>query len=214
MQKKLIIFDLDGTLLDTIEDLFLATNATLSQFGYPKRTKEEVLSFVGNGYVPLLVRALPKAVCEEQFEDIVEYFKTYYAEHCFDNTKPFDGIMDVLDGLRAQNRLLAVLSNKGDAQVKALVKRYFGERFDIVLGERSGIRKKPYPDSVEETLKTLNTAKADAVYVGDSEVDVQTAQNAGIDCVCVDWGFRTRECLRQAGANIIVSTMEELETVL
>ena len=214
MQKKLFIFDLDGTLLDTIDDLHVSVNATLSHFGYPNRTKAEVLSFVGNGYVPLLTLALPKSVCEEHFEEVVSYFKTYYAAHSREKTRPFAGVDILLDELHKAGGLLAVLSNKGDAQVKELVEYYFGNRFEVVLGERTGIRKKPYPDSVEETLKILNVDKANAVYIGDSEVDVQTAKNAGIDCVCVDWGFRTKSCLEEAGASIILSTMDELTRVL
>lgn len=214
MQKKLFIFDLDGTLLNTIDDLHSSVNATLARFGYPARTKEEVLSFVGNGYVPLLTLALPKAVCEEHFDEVVAYFKKYYAEHSREKTCPFQGIENVLDQITAKGGMLAVLSNKGDAQVKELVQYYFGNRFQVVLGERAGIRKKPYPDSVEETLKTLGVHKSDAVYIGDSEVDVQTAKNADTDCVCVDWGFRSRDCLEKAGASVIVSSMDELLQVL
>jgi phosphoglycolate phosphatase len=214
MQKKLIIFDLDGTLLDTIDDLRFAVNHALTTFGYPTRTKEEVLSFVGNGYIPLLEKALPKCICEEQFDEFTKCFKDYYAKHCFDTTKPFDGITAVLQRLKEKGKTLAVLSNKGDAQVKALVKRYFGDIFDLALGERAGIRKKPYPDSIEETLKTLHFTREEAVYVGDSEVDVQTAKNAQMDCICVDWGFRTREVLKDAGASVILSTMQQLEDAL
>ncbi len=211
MQKKLIIFDLDGTLLDTIDDLRFAVNHALTTFAYPTRTKEEVLSFVGNGYIPLLEKALPKSICEEQFDEFTKCFKDYYAEHCHDNTKPYDGIMALLKRLKENGYMLAVLSNKGDAQVKSLVKRYFGDAFDLALGERVGIRKKPYPDSIEETLKTLGFKREEAVYVGDSEVDVQTAKNAQMDCICVDWGFRTREVLKNAGATLILSKAEEIE---
>ena len=214
MQKKLIIFDLDGTLLDTIDDLYYAVNHALTSFGYPNRTKKEVLSFVGNGYLPLLEKALPKCICEEQFDEFAKCFKDYYAAHCFDNTKPFGGILPLLQRLKENGKTLAVLSNKGDAQVKSLVKRYFGDAFDLALGERAGIRKKPYPDSIEETLKTLGFEKPEAVYIGDSEVDVQTANNAQMDCICVDWGFRTREELKTAGASVILSTMQQLEEAL
>jgi phosphoglycolate phosphatase len=212
MEKKLIIFDLDGTLLDTIQDLCDAVNYALEQFGYPKRTLREVLSFVGNGYIRLLTQALPKCICEEQFDDFVKCFKTYYAAHCCDKTKPFDGIMPLLEELKFQGHTLVVLSNKGDEQVKSLVKRYFGEIFDMALGERAGIRRKPYPDAIIEVL--TQTGFNRAIYVGDSEVDVETAKNAGIECVCVDWGFRTREQLISAGAENIVSTMEELKSSL
>ena len=214
MQKKLIIFDLDGTLLDTIDDLYFSVNYALKRFDYPARTKKEVLSFVGNGYVSLLEKALPKSICEQQFDELVKCFKDYYAEHCFDNTKPFDGVMQLLQRLKDKGYALAVLSNKGDAQVQSLVKRYFDDAFDLALGERAGIRKKPYSDSIEETLKTLGFEKQDAVYVGDSEVDVETAKNARMDCICVDWGFRTREQLQQAGASVIVSSMQDLRRAL
>ena len=212
MKNKLMIFDLDGTLLDTIHDLCDAVNYALTQFGYPKRTLKEVLSFVGNGYIRLLTQALPKCICEEQFDNFVKCFKTYYAEHCFDKTKPFDGILPLLEELKKEGHTLVVLSNKGDEQVKSLVKRYFGNVFDIALGERLGVRRKPYPDAILEVLN--QTGFDSAIYVGDSEVDVETAKNAKIECVCVDWGFRTREQLISAGAEVIVSTMEELKSVL
>lgn len=212
MQKKLLIFDLDGTLLDTIDDLCDAVNYALAKFCYPQRSKKEVLSFVGNGYIPLLTRALPKTVCERQFDEFANCFKGYYAQHCFDKTKVFDGMLPLLQKMKAQGYTLAVISNKGDAQVKSLVKRYFGDLFLIAVGERDGVRKKPYPDSIFEALS--QTGFSTAVYIGDSEVDVQTAKNADLPCVCVDWGFRTREQLIQAGASVIASTMQELQTIL
>lgn len=210
MKYQLAIFDLDGTLLDTLEDLADSTNYVMRSFGYPERTLAEVRSFVGNGIWKLLERSAPNGTPSEEIDRMFEQFKEYYGAHCADKTKPYDGIMELLAFLKKKGVRLAVVSNKADYAVKALCEQYFPGYFDEAVGERVGIARKPAPDTVNEVLKNLKIEKAQAVYIGDSEVDVQTAQNAEMDCIAVDWGFRDKEVLEKAGAEIIVSTPAEL----
>ena len=210
MKYQLAIFDLDGTLLDTLEDLADSDNYIMRKFGYPKRTIKEVRSFVGNGIRKLLERSAPTGTASTEIDRMFEQFKEYYGAHCADKTKPYDGITELLDELRKQGIKLAVVSNKADYAVKALCEQYFPGYFDEAVGERVGIARKPAPDTVNEVLKNLQIDKSQAVFIGDSEVDVQTAQNAEMDCIAVDWGFRDKEVLEKAGAEIIVSTPAEL----
>ena len=210
MKYKLAIFDLDGTLLDTLDDLADSVNYIMNQFGYPERSLAEVRRFVGNGIRKLLERSAPEGISSEEIDRIFEQFKVYYGEHCADKTKPYKGIMELLQQLKQQGIKLAVVSNKADYAVKALCEQYFPGYFDEAVGERTGIARKPAPDTVNEVLKNLQADKSQAVYIGDSEVDVQTAQNAELDCIAVDWGFRDAEVLKNAGAEVIVSTPEEI----
>ena len=210
MKYQLAIFDLDGTLVDTLEDLADSTNYIMQKFGYPERTIKEVRNFVGNGIRKLLERSAPVGTPAEEIDRMFEQFKEYYGAHCADKTKPYDGIMELLDALKEQGIKLAVVSNKADYAVKALCEQYFSGIFDEAVGERVGIARKPAPDTVNEVLKSLQIEKSQAVYIGDSEVDVQTAQNAEMDCIAVDWGFRDREVLIEAGAERIVSTPAEV----
>lgn len=206
MKYRLAIFDLDGTLLDTLEDLADSTNYVMRQFGYPERTIAEVRSFVGNGIRKLLERSAPKGTPTEEIDRMFEKFKEYYGAHCADKTKPYDGVMELLASLQKQGVKLAVVSNKADYAVKALCEQYFPGYFDVAVGERTGIARKPAPDTVNEVLRNLQMDKSQAVYIGDSEVDVQTAKNAKMDCIAVDWGFRDANVLKEAGAESIVST--------
>ena len=210
MKYQLAIFDLDGTLLDTLEDLADSTNYIMRQYGYPERTITEVRSFVGNGIRKLLERSAPNGTPPEEIDRMFEMFKEYYRAHCADKTKPYEGIMEMLDTLQKQGIKMAVVSNKADYAVKALCEQYFCGYFDEAVGERVGIARKPAPDTVNEVLKNLQMDKAQAVYIGDSEVDVQTAQNAEMDCIAVDWGFRDKEVIQKAGAESIVSTPAEI----
>ena len=210
MKYQLAIFDLDGTLLNTLEDLADSVNYIMNQFGYPERTLAEVRSFVGNGIRKLIERSAPQDTPAEEIDRMFELFKEYYGAHCADKTKPYDGIMMLLEKLQEQGVKLAVVSNKADYAVKALCEQYFPGCFDEAVGERAGIARKPAPDTVNEVLKNLQMEKKQAVYIGDSEVDVQTAKNAGMECIAVDWGFRNREILKEAGAETIVSTPAEL----
>ena len=209
-----VIFDLDGTLLDTLEDLTAAVNAALSQFGYPTRTLEEVRAFVGNGIRVLMERAV--GVETENFEEILTAFKRYYGEHCADKTKAYDGILLLLAELKRRGVRTAVLSNKADFAVKKLAKAYFGDLLMEAIGENeaAGIRKKPAPDALFAVMGRLGADPKTTVYVGDSEVDIQTAKHAGVDCIAVTWGFRDEEFLRENGATVCMHRPLEILSVV
>lgn len=211
MNYQLAIFDLDGTLLDTLEDLADSVNYVMRSFGCPERTLPEVRAFVGNGIRKLVERSAPKGTAEEEVDRMLARFIEYYKEHCADKTRPYAGIPELLQALREKGVKIAVVSNKADAAVKALCEQYFPGMLDEAVGERAGIARKPAPDTVNEVLKSLQIDKSRAVYIGDSEVDVQTARNAELDCIAVDWGFRDASVLKEAGAEVIVSTPEALD---
>ena len=205
MKYELAIFDLDGTILDTLDDLTDAVNAALAASHFPARTREEVRGFVGNGIRLLIERAVPSGTNTAQIDTVFAHFKKYYAAHCADRTAPYAGVRELLQMLRAAGCRVAVLSNKADFAVQTLCARYFDGLLDAAAGERAGVLRKPAPDGVWALLSSLKVSRERAVYIGDSEVDVQTAQNAGLDAILVDWGFRTAAQLRAAGATCIVS---------
>ena len=205
MKYELAIFDLDGTILDTLDDLADAVNAALAASHFPVRTREEVRTFVGNGIRLLIERAVPTGTDAAQIDTVFAYFKEYYATHCADRTAPYAGVRELLQRLRAAGCRTAVLSNKADFAVQTLCARYFDGLLDAAAGERTGVLRKPAPDGVWTLLSSLKVERERAVYIGDSEVDVQTAKNAGMDAILVDWGFRTAAQLRAAGATCIVS---------
>lgn len=200
MGYRLVIFDLDGTILDTLEDLTDAVNYALRQNGQPERSIDEVRRFVGNGIKKLIERAVQPGTGPEETDKIYDDFMPYYKAHCADKTKAYDGIDELLSELKREGFLTAVVSNKADAAVKKLCERYFSGLFDFCVGERAGILKKPAPDSVNEVLGKLSVNRTEAVYVGDSDVDLDTARNAGLDCISVNWGFRDEEFLLEHGA--------------
>lgn len=207
---EVIIFDLDGTLLDTLDDLHASVNAALATFSYPLRTREEVRSFVGNGIAKLIERALGGKT--QDFEAVLDAFKTHYGAHCMDKTQAYAGIASLLQALKSKGIKAAVVSNKADFAVQKLAKEYFGDLLCMAVGEDEarGIRKKPAPDSLLSVLERLGVAKENAVYVGDSEVDIQTAQNAGVACISVTWGFKDKEFLIENGGKIFADNAEEL----
>ena len=207
---EVIVFDLDGTLLDTLADLHASVNAALAKFSFPSRTKDEVRSFVGNGISMLMQRAIGKKT--PLFEEVLAEFKTHYGAHCMDETRPYAGILEVLKALKARGVKTAVVSNKADFAVKKLAEKYFDGLLLEAVGEdeEHGIRKKPAPDSLFSVLEKLGASKAKTVYVGDSEVDIQTAQNAGVDCISVTWGFKDREFLIENGATLLIDTPEQI----
>ena len=207
---KLVIFDLDGTILNTIEDLKDSANFALSQRGYPQKNLEEIRSFVGNGIRNLIIRCLPENTDEAIIDELFTIFNARYKEHCMDKTCPYDGVLELLAKLREQGIATAVLSNKADYAVKILCDKYFTGLFDACAGMKEDVRRKPWPDGIYNILSELNVKGENAVYIGDSEVDIKTAKAAGIDCIAVDWGFRDREVLEAEGANHIASNMEEL----
>ena len=214
MPYQTVVFDLDGTLLDTLEDLYRAVNAALESHSLPRRTRDEVRMFVGNGVELLIRRAVPAECDEETILSTLADFKAIYAAICKDNTKPYDGILPMLTALRNKGIRVAVVSNKFDAATKALCAEYFGDLVEVAIGERAGVRKKPAPDTVYEALKELGVTAKGAVYVGDSDVDIQTARNCGMPCISVTWGLRDKEFLIQNGAEALVNTPENLPGVI
>ena len=210
MRYKLAIFDMDGTILDTLDDLTDTMNHCLQKYNLPVRTKADVRSFVGNGILRLVEQGVPNETDTKQIENIYQEFLDYYKIHSADKTKPYDGILCLLCKLKEQGFMTAVVSNKADSAVQKLCEKYFNGLFDVAVGEQATVRRKPAPDSVNAVLKQLNIDKKNAVYIGDSEVDIQTAQNTKISCVSVGWGFRDREELMDYGAEVIVSTVDEL----
>lgn len=210
-----VVFDLDGTLLDTLDDLWAAVNAALKKFSLPLRTKEEVRSFVGNGIVKLMERSAGK-VGREVFDGVLAEFKRYYGEHCEDNTKPYEGIIPLLEELKRRGIKTAVVSNKADFAVKKLAEGYFQGLLQEAVGENEegGIRKKPAPDSLLAVMERLGAGTRSTVYIGDSEVDIQTAKNAGVECISVTWGFKDKAFLVENGAAVLVETPKELLSVL
>ncbi|MCM1157207.1 MAG: HAD-IA family hydrolase [Clostridium sp.] len=214
MKYELVIFDMDGTILDTLEDLADAMNTVLRKFGYPEHSVEEIRRFVGNGIRKLVERAVPEGISVDTLEEMYGKFMEYYQEHCADKTKAYDGIPELLNTLRKAGCKTAVVSNKADAAVKELCRQYFDGCFDFAVGERSGILKKPAPDSVNEVLRQLDVEAGKAVYIGDSEVDIATAENAGIDSIIVSWGFREKEFLLKQGAKIIIDYPKEAADIV
>lgn len=207
---KTYIFDLDGTLLDTLNDLHASCNYALRTHGMPERSLEEVRQFVGNGVKKLMERAIPNGLENPLFEDTLQTFRQHYLLHNLDTTLPYPGIMEMLQQLKAQGKRIAVVSNKFYAATQDLCKHFFGDTIQVAIGEREDIKKKPAPDTVLEALRQLQVTRQDAVYVGDSEVDVETARNSGIPCISVLWGFRSKSFLLSHGATMFIETPNEL----
>ena len=210
MTINTVIFDLDGTLLYTIEDLTDSTNYALEQFNYPKRTIEEITNFVGNGVHLLIERALPQGKDDPNFDECLKIFKEHYSQNMFNKTKPYDGIIDMLKSMKSQGYNTAVVSNKFDSAVKELCKTYFNGLIDSAIGQRDNVAKKPAPDSILEVLKELGATKEECIFVGDSEVDIQTAENAGIPCLSVTWGYKSIDFLYKNGAETLIYSPEEI----
>ena len=211
---KAIIFDLDGTLLNTLEDLADATNWALCKNGMPERALEEVRQFVGNGVRKLIERAVPDGEENPLFEQTFEDFKRYYVVHCQDKTCLYDGVGEMLHALKERGFLLAIVSNKLQAGVDELYERYFKDTVAVAVGERPEIQRKPAPDMVELALQALGVTKEEAVYVGDSDVDLQTARNSGLPCASVLWGFRDKDFLLEHGATTLIASPSDLVNLL
>ena len=209
-----VIFDLDGTLLNTLEDLADAVNFVMKKNHYPQRTIDEVRRFVGNGIRRLMELAVPENISETEFEQVFEEFKNYYTEHCQIKTCAYDGVMPLLKHLYENGYAMAIVSNKNHAAVCELNDIYFKDYIEVAIGQKDGIRKKPAPDTVVQALKELGKTKERAVYVGDSEVDFATAKNSGMDCVLVTWGFRNLEELKEFQPVAFVDTAEQLQMIL
>ncbi|MBO7069272.1 MAG: HAD-IIIA family hydrolase [Bacteroidaceae bacterium] len=209
--KKTYIFDLDGTLLDTLQDLASAVNYALRQNGMAEHSVDEIRRFVGNGVRKLMERAVPDGIGNPKFEEVFATFRTYYMKHSLDATRPYDGIREMLYELNRRGCKIAVVSNKMMTATQALVTHFFPE-IEVAIGENetAGIRKKPAPDMVMEALRQLGVKSETAVYVGDSDVDIQTAQNAGVPCISVLWGFRDKDFLAHHGGKRFVQCPEEV----
>ena len=210
MNYKAVIFDLDGTILNTLDDLADSVNYALSYFGFPVRTIDEVREFVGNGIKNLILRAVPKGTSEQTAEKVLDCFKSYYKEHSAVKTKAYDGINECLLKLKQNGIKIAVVTNKAHFAAVPLCDMYFPGLIDVVIGEREGVRKKPHPDTVIQAMESIGVVSSDCVYVGDSDVDIDTAKNSGMPCISVTWGFRSRDFLLDNGATTIVDTIEQL----
>lgn len=216
------IFDLDGTLLDTLGDLAASVNYALRFHGMPEHSIDDVRRFVGNGVRRLMERAVPEGVDSQQFEEVLATFRQHYMAHSLDTTRPYDGIPEMLASLKAHGCRLAVVSNKMRKATEELCRHFFPDTIEVAIGEdeAAGIRKKPAPDTVFAALDALDSLgnprtslgspKTSAVYVGDSDVDIQTAHNAGMPCISVLWGFRDRDFLIQHGAKTFISAPQDL----
>lgn len=211
---KTVLWDLDGTLLDTLEDLADGVNHALKAFGFPQRSVQEIRSFVGNGSRALIASCLALGQEDLQFEAVHTLFQSFYRQNCQIKTKAFAGVLPLLERLKKQGVAMSIVSNKPHAAVAKLAKDYFGDLVENAVGEKEGIPRKPAKDMIENAMKELNAQKESTVYVGDSEVDILTARNANIPCISVCWGFRDQEELRQAGATCLCRTLEELENAL
>ncbi|MBQ9238134.1 MAG: HAD family hydrolase [Treponema sp.] len=210
MKYDALLFDLDGTLLDTLGDLYTAVNAALSSRGFPLRSIDEVRQFVGNGAATLITRAVPEGTPNAECRLIYDAFVSYYAAHCTESTQPYAGISCVLDAVRARGVKTAIVSNKDDLATRKLAAHFFPGLFDVVYGNRVGVKRKPAPDAVLEVLARFSLSADRAVYIGDSDVDIATARAAGMPCISVLWGFRDEAFLRAHGATLTVQTPGEL----
>ena len=211
-QYSTYIFDLDGTLLDTLDDLAAAVNYALRTYGMPEHSRDDVRRFVGNGVRMLMTRAIPGGEQNPQFEEVFNSFRQYYLNHSLDTTRPYDGVPEMLAALKQRGCRLAVVSNKFCATTQELCRHFFPDTIEVAVGEHEaeGIRRKPAPDTVNEALSQLGVDRENAVYVGDSDVDLQTARNAGLPCISVLWGFRDKVFLLAHGATTVITSPKEL----
>lgn len=207
---KTYIFDLDGTLLNTLDDLAASCNFALASFALPTHTLDEVRMFVGDGVRMLMRRAVPQGEAHPDFERILQTFREHYLRHGQDHTATYPGIVAMLGRLRGMGKKIAVVSNKFDGATKQLCDHYFPGLIDVAIGEREGIRRKPAPDTVLEVMRLLDVAPDDCVYVGDSDTDIMTARNASLPCISVTWGFRSPQFLLDHGATTLISSPEEI----
>lgn len=212
--KHTAVFDLDGTVLDTLDDLTDAVNHALRTCGMPERRRDEIRAFLGNGIPNLISRVVPAETGDEDRTRVHEIFSAYYRAHCADKTRPYDGIPGLMKRLKQDGWKIAVVSNKDDDAVARLCETYFPGLTDASVGRRDGIPKKPAPDQVYEAMRRMNADRSDAVFLGDSDVDVATAKNAGLPCVAVLWGFRDEDFLRAHGATVLAHDPDEAEAIL
>ncbi|MBQ9934732.1 MAG: HAD-IA family hydrolase [Lachnospiraceae bacterium] len=210
MKYTTVIFDLDGTLLDTLDDLSDSVNYAMSAMNWPLRDKKDVRLYLGNGIRNLMQLCAPEGISEEEFEKAFNIFKSYYNEHNQDKTAPYQGVVQVMEHFSGKGIKMAIVSNKVHEAVLALRDKFF-PYVEVAIGDMDGMLRKPAPDSCYKALELLGSTKEEAVYIGDSEVDLLTAKNAELDCITVLWGFRDKDYLIEQGATIFVETPEELE---
>ena len=214
MKYTTIVFDCDGTLLDTLTDLRNAVNYVLRAHDLPERSVPEVKAALGNGVAHLMCQSLPDSIPEAEFNTYLDEFKAYYGEHLQDYTAPYPGMLDVLDTLRAKGYKLAIVSNKIQEGITPLNKEYFGDRLPVAIGERPGLQRKPAPDMVLQALQELGSTQDESIYIGDSEVDVATAKNSGLLCIGVTWGFRDEQLHKDLGVTHIARKAEDIVTII
>ncbi|MCR5265435.1 MAG: HAD-IIIA family hydrolase [Cyanobacteria bacterium RUI128] len=205
-----VIFDLDGTLLYTLEDLTDSTNYALAKFDFPDRTLDEIRQFVGNGVSLLIERAIPEGKDNPHFTECLELFKEHYSANMFNKTKPYDGVIDMLKRLKDEKYNIAVVSNKFEDAVKGLVDKYFYGLVDVAEGQCDCISKKPAPDAVYDVISKLGVVAENCIMIGDSEVDIETANNAGIPCMSVVWGYKDIDFLYAHGASTLIYTPDDI----
>ena len=210
MKYQAVLFDMDGTVMNTIEDLHDAVNFTLSSFEMPEISLADTMRFVGNGARRLIEQAVPADTDREQLERVLKYYVNYYQAHCMIKTAPYDGISELMRRLKDAGLRQVIISNKPDGATGEIADRYFRGLLEFSIGEIEGLRRKPWPDMVNAAVERLGILKEECVLVGDSEVDCITAKNAGVDCISVLWGFRDKAALTAAGASAFAGTPEEL----
>lgn len=209
-----IVWDMDGTVLNTLIDLRDSVNYVLKKYNMPEHTIEEYRRYFGSGIRYALECAVIEGTPSETIDEMLPIFKEHYDVHCLDNTCPYDGILDAMKKLKEKGYKMAIVSNKIDSAVKELNEKFFKEYVDVAIGETPGTKRKPAPDMVEQALKELGSSKKESIYIGDSEVDLQTARNSNLPCISVLWGFRDRDYLIEQGATTFAETPEELIQLL
>lgn len=212
--KKTILFDLDGTLLDTLKDLTIAVNYMLTHYNRPHRTEQEVRSFLGNGAMKLIELSYGEALTKEALKEVYDYYDAYYQAHSMVYTKPYNGILELLSYLRSKGYQMAVISNKQDAAVKALVDLLFPNLFELSVGVKADQIKKPDPRMIESVLKELNATRENTILIGDSEVDIMTGKNANVDVIACLWGFRDMKEIAPLKPEFIVSNPLDIKKIL
>lgn len=211
---KIIIFDMDGTVLDTLEDLTDSINAVIPKYGFNTKTVDEIRSFVGNGLTVLLKKATENKLNNEKLSEISKEFAQYYDTHCMIKTRPYAGIINTVKELKKAGYITALVSNKRDSAVQILCRKMFPDCFDFALGEKAGIERKPSAEPIDFVLNKYSLKASDAVYIGDSEVDIKTALNSGTDIICVTWGFRDEDFLRENGCRKFAGCPEQLLNII
>jgi phosphoglycolate phosphatase len=210
MTHSTVIFDFDGTLLYTVQDLANAVNHAISKHGYPRHGVDAIQAMVGNGVNKLVARSLPRGFDTPDYEEIMADFRAYYSQHCFDNTRAYDGVQEMLQTLKARGCKMAIVTNKYQVAAEELRKRFFADTIDLIVGDLEGRQRKPAPDSVLLALEKLGSTPEESVYVGDTEVDMYTAQNAGMDFVCVAWGYRSAQQIAEINPPAVAHSPMEL----